>query len=86
MGGARYARGKASEPAFLDIAALDRSVPDVSDLTHILAAAQEGNPIAADLLLPVVSHEVRKLAACKMAQEAPGYSRPPWCTKRGCGC
>jgi RNA polymerase sigma factor (TIGR02999 family) len=42
----------------------------VSDVTRILQAAQNGDPAAADQLLPLVYDEVRRLAAHKMAHEA----------------
>src|SRR4051794_20635779 len=41
----------------------------VSDVTRILVAAQNGDPTAADQLLPLVYEELRKLAAVRMAQE-----------------
>jgi hypothetical protein len=44
----------------------------VSEVTRILDAARHGEPSAADELLPLVYHELRRLAAHKMAQEAPG--------------
>lgn len=46
----------------------------VSDITHILNAIQEGDPKAADELLPMVYSELRKLAAQKMAGEPPGHT------------
>jgi RNA polymerase sigma factor (TIGR02999 family) len=49
----------------------------VSDVTRILEAAQQGDPKAAVELLPVVYNELRKLAAMKMAQEAPGHTLQP---------
>jgi RNA polymerase sigma factor (TIGR02999 family) len=44
------------------------------DITHILAAAQNGDPQAADQLLPLVYDELRKLAAQRLAQEKPGQT------------
>jgi RNA polymerase sigma factor (TIGR02999 family) len=44
------------------------------DLTRILDAAQKGDRQAADQLLPLVYDELRKLAAAKMAAEAPGHT------------
>ena len=61
----------------LDIATGDRSVLDVSDLTHILAAAQQGDATAAAQLLPLVYQELRRLAAHKMANEVPGQTLQP---------
>jgi len=44
----------------------------MSDVTRILSAIEQGDPRAAEQLLPLVYDELRKLAAQKMAQEAPG--------------
>jgi len=46
----------------------------MNDLTHILERAQQGDPKAAEELLPLVYDELRKLAAAKMAQEKPGQT------------
>ena len=46
----------------------------MSDAAHILQAAERGDPSAAAELLPLVYGELRKLAAAKMAQEAPGQT------------
>jgi RNA polymerase sigma factor (TIGR02999 family) len=52
-------------------------MPSVSEVTRILDAAQRGEPSAADELLPLVYHQLRRLAAHKMAQEAPGQTLQP---------
>jgi len=44
----------------------------VSDVTHILDRAQQGDPKAAEELVPLVYEELHKLAAAKMAQQSPG--------------
>jgi len=44
----------------------------VSGVTQILEQARTGDPKAAQELLPLVYQELRRLAAHKMAQEAPG--------------
>jgi RNA polymerase sigma factor (TIGR02999 family) len=49
----------------------------VSDVTRILEAAQQGDPRAAGELLPLVYDELRRMAAYKMAQEAPGQTLQP---------
>jgi RNA polymerase sigma factor (TIGR02999 family) len=49
----------------------------VSDVTQILADAQQGDPSAAERLLSVVYDELRKVAAQKMAREAPGQTLQP---------
>jgi RNA polymerase sigma factor (TIGR02999 family) len=46
----------------------------MSDVTRILSAIEEGDPQAAEQLLPLVYEELRKLAAQRMAQEAPGQT------------
>ena len=46
-------------------------------MTHILEALAHGDPTAADELLPLVYQELRKLAARKMAHEAPGQTLQP---------
>ena len=49
----------------------------VSDVTRILDRAQQDDSAAADPLLPLVYDELRKLAAHKLACEAPGQTLPP---------
>ena len=49
----------------------------MSEVTRILSALEQGDPHAAGQLLPVVYEELRKLAAQKMAQEAPGQTLQP---------
>ena len=51
--------------------------PIVSDVTRILEAVEKGDSQAADQLLPLVYGELRKLAAHKMSQEAPGHTLQP---------
>jgi len=46
----------------------------MSEVTRILSAIEQGNPQAAELLLPLVYDELRKLAAQKLAQEKPGQT------------
>ena len=46
----------------------------MSEAAQILQAAESGNSKAAAELLPLVYGELRKLAAAKMAQEAPGQT------------
>ena len=47
------------------------------DLTRILEAMQQGEPGAPDKLLAEVYQELRRLAAYKMAGEAPGHTLQP---------
>jgi RNA polymerase sigma factor (TIGR02999 family) len=46
----------------------------MSEVTQILSAIEQGDPQAAEQLLPLVYDELRKLAAQKMAQEKPGQT------------
>jgi RNA polymerase sigma factor (TIGR02999 family) len=46
----------------------------MSDVTRILSAIDQGDPNAADQLLPLVYDELRKLAAQKLAHEKPGQT------------
>ena len=46
----------------------------MSEVTRVLSAVEQGDPNAAAQLLPLVYDELRKLAAEKMAREAPGQT------------
>ena len=46
----------------------------MSDVTRILSAIEQGDPSAAERLLPLVYDDLRKLATQKMAREAPGQT------------
>src|SRR5205085_8126731 len=46
----------------------------MSDVTRILSAIEQGDPHAAERLLPLVYDELRKLAAQKLAHEAAGQT------------
>ena len=46
----------------------------MSEVTRILTAIEQGDPHAAEQLLPLVYDELRKLAAEKMAHERPGQT------------
>jgi RNA polymerase sigma factor (TIGR02999 family) len=46
----------------------------MSDVTRILSAIEQGDPHAAEQLLPLVYDELRQLAAQKLAQEKPGQT------------
>ena len=49
----------------------------MSDVTRILDRVQQGDPKAADELLPLVYAELRKLAVVRMANEKPGQTLQP---------
>jgi RNA polymerase sigma factor (TIGR02999 family) len=46
----------------------------MSEVTRILSAIEQGDPHAAELLLPLVYDELRKLAAQRLVQEKPGQT------------
>jgi RNA polymerase sigma factor (sigma-70 family) len=46
----------------------------MSDVTRILSQIEQGDPQAAEQLLPLVYDELRKLAAAKLVQEKPGQT------------
>jgi len=49
----------------------------MSAVTQILHALAEGDPSAADQLVPLIYDELRKLAATRMADERPGQTLQP---------
>jgi len=49
----------------------------MSDVTHILQSIEAGDPTAAQQLLPLVYEELRRLAAHRMSNEAPGQTLQP---------
>jgi RNA polymerase sigma factor (TIGR02999 family) len=46
----------------------------MSEVTRILSAIEQGDPSAAEQLLPLVYEELRKLAATRLAEEKPGQT------------
>jgi RNA polymerase sigma factor (TIGR02999 family) len=46
----------------------------MTDVTRILSAIEQGDPAAAEQLLPLVYDELRRLAAQRLAQEKPGLT------------
>jgi len=60
--------------AFLLLSSQTRSV---FGITHILGRLEQGDAKAAEELLPLVYDELRRLAANKMAHEAPGQTLQP---------
>src|SRR5262245_53572087 len=48
-----------------------------TDITSVLDAIHRGDAQAAEALFPVVYEELRRLAAGKMAREAPGHTLQP---------
>lgn len=54
-----------------------RPMAEPQDVTQILNAMQSGNTHAAGELLPLLYHELRQIAASKMANEAAGHTLQP---------
>ena len=46
----------------------------MTEVTRILSAIEQGDPHAAERLLPLIYGELRKLAAQKLAHEKPGQT------------
>src|SRR5262245_28248293 len=46
----------------------------MSEVTRILSAIEQGDPSAAEQLLPLVYDDLRQLAARRLAQEKPGQT------------
>ncbi len=61
-------------PPFLQSAAVVVIMVSMNEVTRILSAIEEGDPHAAEELLPLVYDELRRLAAEKMAAERPGQT------------
>jgi RNA polymerase sigma factor (TIGR02999 family) len=49
-------------------------IPTMKEITQILSQLEQGDPSAAEQLLPLVYDELRKLAAAKLAHEKPGQT------------
>jgi RNA polymerase sigma factor (TIGR02999 family) len=49
----------------------------MSEVTRILSAVEQGDPSAAEQLLPLVYDELRKLAAARLGEEKPGQTLQP---------
>jgi RNA polymerase sigma factor (TIGR02999 family) len=60
---------RAEEPA-----EAEHPVPPMSETTRILTAIEQGDPHAAEELLPLVYEELRRLAAAQLAREKPGQT------------
>jgi RNA polymerase sigma factor (TIGR02999 family) len=63
-----------TEGTFIGASRGKQKVLPMNEVTRILSAVEQGDPHAAERLLPLVYEELRKLAAQKMAQEAPGQT------------
>src|SRR5262249_2862001 len=59
---------------FLPVPAPAVLTPVMSEVTQVLNAIEQGEPHAAEQLLPLVYDQLRQLAAQRLAQEAPGQT------------
>ena len=50
------------------------TLTDMKDVTRILSRIEQGDPSAAESLLPLIYKELRQLAAAKMAHESPDHT------------
>src|SRR5438552_16663114 len=55
-------------------ASLERYTAAMTEVTQLLEAIKQGEPQAAEALLPLVYDELRKLARHKLRQEKPGQT------------
>jgi RNA polymerase sigma factor (TIGR02999 family) len=58
----------------LTVPAATEYIERMPEVTHILSAIEQGDPSAAEQLLPLVYEELRQLAAVQMAREKPGQT------------
>ena len=58
----------------MDARFLAAILTDMSGVTRILSAIEQGDPHAASQLLPLVYDELRQLAAARTANERPGQT------------
>src|SRR5262249_9110772 len=61
-------------PPLRTCAAALHLVAMMNEVTRILSAIEQGDPSAAEQLLPLVYDELRRLAAQRLAQEKPGQT------------
>jgi RNA polymerase sigma factor (TIGR02999 family) len=60
-----------------DVCSAEQQTENMSDITVMLAAIEEGDPTAAEQFLVLVYDELRRLAAAKLAEEASGQTLQP---------
>jgi RNA polymerase sigma factor (TIGR02999 family) len=60
-----------------ELCSAKRQTENMNDATVMLAAIEAGDPKAAEQLLVLVYDELRRVAASKLAQEAPGQTLQP---------
>jgi RNA polymerase sigma factor (TIGR02999 family) len=61
-------------PSGLTLKAIPYAVRSMNEITRILSAVEQGDPHAADQLLPLVYEELRQLAAHRLAPEPAGQT------------
>jgi len=73
----KAARAWSERRNFLASGDREGKIIGMGDGTHILEALANGEPTAAEELLPLVYQELRQLAAHKMGGQAPGHTLQP---------
>src|SRR6266436_6435866 len=68
------ARQEPRPPIILALPSRAHYTARMADVTQLLEAIQQGQPQAAEQLLPLVYDELRKLARSKLRQEKPGQT------------
>jgi RNA polymerase sigma factor (TIGR02999 family) len=58
-------------------AARDSQLQYMNEISQILTSIDQGDPVAADKLLPILYDELRRLAAQKLSHERPGQTLQP---------
>jgi len=75
--GLEYGKNSSGARWMEELWSADQQEDDMKDATVMLAAIKEGDRQAADQLLVLVYDELRRLAASRLAQEAPGQTLQP---------
>jgi RNA polymerase sigma factor (TIGR02999 family) len=70
----RGKENRGAADAILKVVKLSLKATTMTDVTQILSQIEQGDPSAAEQLLPLVYEELRKLAAAKLANEKPGQT------------
>ena len=70
----RGKENRGAADAILKVVKLSLKATTMTDVTQILSQIEQGDPSAAEQLLPLVYDELRKLAAAKLAHDQPGQT------------
>lgn len=73
----RGRENRCAADAILNVVKSSLKVTAMTDVRQILSQIEQGDPSAAEQLLPLVYDELRKLAGVRMAQESPDQTLQP---------